>query len=163
MEDGNCLFRSLSLQLTGTQDHHIKLRKVIAKFEQTEGVFEKLHKTINRTPFLSHLQKIKKTCVWGTNVEVMATASLFQIDVYVATESHNPTWLRYTPRTAATSAQTTSKLLSDISPHLQPQKEWIEIAHVCGSHFDSIKPLLLGVKLVRPPFPTTSSFLDLSD
>ena len=30
------------------------------------------------------------TCVWGTNVEVMATASLFQIDVYVATESHNP-------------------------------------------------------------------------
>ena len=30
----------------------------------------------------------------------------------------------------------------DISPHLQPQKEWIEIAHVCGSHFDSIKPLL---------------------
>ena len=43
--DGNCLFRSLSLQLTGTQDHHIKLRKVIAKFEQTEGVFEKLHKT----------------------------------------------------------------------------------------------------------------------
>ena len=82
--DGNCLFRSLSLQLTGTQDHHIKLRKAIAKFEQTEGVFEKLHKTINRTPFLSHLQKIKKTCVWGTNVEVMATASLFQIDVYVA-------------------------------------------------------------------------------
>ena len=50
--DGNCLFRSLSLQLTGTQDHHIKLRKAIAKFEQTEGVFEKLHKTINRTPFL---------------------------------------------------------------------------------------------------------------
>ena len=126
--DGNCLFRSLSLQLTGTQDHHIKLRKVIAKFEQTEGVFEKLHKTINRTPFLSHLQKIKKTCVWGTNVEVMATASLFQIDVYVATESHNPTWLRYTP---ATSAQTTSKLLSDISPHLQPQKEWIEIVRAC--------------------------------
>ena len=71
--------------------------------------------------------------------------------------------LRYTPRTVAISAQTTSKLLSDISPHLQPQKEWIEIAHVCGSHFDSIKPLLLGVKLVRPPFPTTSSLLDLSD
>ena len=45
-DSGNCLFRSLSLQLTGTQDHHIKLRKVIAKFEQTEGVFEiKLHKT----------------------------------------------------------------------------------------------------------------------
>ena len=163
MGDGICLFRSLSLQLTGTQDHHIKLRKAIAKFEQTEGVFEKLHKTINRTPFLSHLQKIKKTSVWGTNVEVMATASLFQIDFYVATESHNPTWLRYTPRTVATSAQTTSKLLSDISPHLQPQKEWIEIAHVCGSHFDSIKPILPGVKLVRPPFPTTYSFLDLSD
>ena len=57
-------------------------KKVIAKFEQTEGVFEKLHKTINRTPFLSHLQKIKKTFVWSVQMwQVMAIASLFQIEV----------------------------------------------------------------------------------
>ena len=163
--DGNCLFRSLSVQLTGTQDHHLQLRKLIATFEKTEEVFEKLHKAINKTPFLSHVQNMKRTCVWGKTVEVIATASLFQVDVYMATESYtqeHPTWLRYTPRTTATSHST--KLMSTISPYLKPHIEWIEIAHVCRSHFDSIKPVL-PVKLACPSWPTctTPSFLDLSD
>ena len=59
--DGNCLFRSLSLQLTGTQDHHLELRRVIAEFEKSSPVFEQLHNTVNRTPFSSHLQNIRKT------------------------------------------------------------------------------------------------------
>lgn len=122
--DGNCLFRSLSLQLTGTQDHHLQLRRLIAEFEKNNPIFEKLHNTINGTPsFSSHLQNISKTCIWGTNVEIIATASLFQVDVYVATESYHPgrpTWLKYMPRTAPTVQG--AKLQSNIyrpSPHKQ--------------------------------------------
>ena len=71
--DGNCLFRSLSHQLTGTQDHHLILRKTITKFEQSYyGMFQQLHNTINRTPFSSHI----KTCIWGTTVEILADAGL---------------------------------------------------------------------------------------
>ena len=48
--DGNCLFGSLSLQLTGNQD--LELRKTITKFQQSNiEVFQKLNSTINRTPF----------------------------------------------------------------------------------------------------------------
>ena len=68
--DGNCLFRSLSHQLTGTQDHHLILRKTITKFEQSYyGMLQQLHNTINRTPFSSHIKNMKKTCIWGTTVE----------------------------------------------------------------------------------------------
>ena len=117
--DGDCLFRS-SLQLTGTQDHHLELRRVIAEFEKNNGILEQLHNTINKTPFSSHLQNIRKTCIWGTNVEIMATSSLFQLDVYVATESYHPgrpMWLKYIPRTASTPRD--AKLTSNLDPHLQ--------------------------------------------
>ena len=79
----NCLLGSLSLQLTG---HHLELRSVIAEFEKSSTVFEQLHNTVNRSPFSSHLQNIRKTCVWGTNVEFIATVSS---RYYVATESYN--------------------------------------------------------------------------
>ena len=40
--DSNRLFRSLSLQLTGTQDHHLELKRVIAEFEKSSAAFEQL-------------------------------------------------------------------------------------------------------------------------
>lgn len=164
--DGNCLFRSLSLQLTGTQDHHLQLRRAIAEFERSNEVFEKLNATINKTPFSSHLQNIQKTCVWGTNLEIIALSSLFQVDVYVATESYHPAghpvWLKYVPRTTP---QDSTKLTTNLGPHLHTalQREWIEVLHVKNSHFDSIKPLKPGATLTRPSLPlTVSSCLDLT-
>ena len=32
--DGNCLFRALSVQLTGTDENHIALRKISVEFEE---------------------------------------------------------------------------------------------------------------------------------
>ena len=80
--DGNCLFRSLSHQLTGTQDHHLILRKTITKFEQSYyGMFQQLHNTINRTPFSSHIKNMKKTCIWGTTVETRVPLVLYTYPV----------------------------------------------------------------------------------
>ena len=151
--DGNCLFRSLSLQLTGTQDHHLKLRKTIVEYEQKSQVFEQLHNAINKTPsFSSHLQNMKKTCVWGTTVEILATSSLFQIDIYVATDSYKPgkaIWLKYSPRTMPTSLDTQLRSVLDTHQSLALQRGWLEIAHVSNCHFDAVK-LLARAKLVRP-------------
>ena len=96
----------------------------------------------------------------------MATSTLFQIDVYVATESYHPgcpMWLKYIPRTATTTRD--AKLTSNLDPHLRAtlQRGWIEIVHVCQSHFDAIKPLP-GTSLVRPSLSltTVSSSMDLT-
>ena len=89
--DGNCLFRALSRALTGVEDHHIALRKTIAEFEASNTTtFQPLHIAINQTiPFPDHLQNIRKLSVWGTNLEIIAAASLFQLDIYLATETYH--------------------------------------------------------------------------
>ena len=46
--DGNCLFRALSLQLTGMQDHHLSLRKIIAQSESKSSVGSLLHNSAVR-------------------------------------------------------------------------------------------------------------------
>ena len=45
--DGNCLFRALSLQLTGIQDYHVCLGKIIAQCESNTGSFQGLHAAVN--------------------------------------------------------------------------------------------------------------------
>ena len=86
--DGNCLFCALSIQLSGTQDYQLQLREIIAAFESSEKLaFQGLHETINATKFDDHLRSIRKTAVWGTNLEIIAAATLFALDVYVATDS----------------------------------------------------------------------------
>lgn len=81
---------------------------------------------------------MKKTCTWGTSVEIFATATLFQVDIYVASDSYSkePKWLKYAPRIATVPQAT-------LEPHLQ-HKGWLEILHVSRSHFDSIRHNIPG-------------------
>lgn len=109
--DGNCLFRALSLALTGEQGHHVELRKILAEFETSNvATFEGVQTAINSTrkqravPFSDYVRNIKKVGVWGTNLEIIAAASLFQIDIYLATETYHigiPWWLLYPPKPVA--------------------------------------------------------------
>ncbi len=150
--DGNCLFRALSFQLTGTQDHHLELRKLITNFEKNnEEVFSGLHNAINcNTSFSEHIKNMKKTCTWGTTVEILACSSLFQADVFFATDSYclgQATWIKYSPRTAPSSDLSRSTFIS----HLKMKNEWIEIIHVSQTHFDAIEPVTVTTKLSSPP------------
>ena len=55
-------------------------------------------KLLNATKFDDHLRSIRKTAVLGTNLEIIAAATLFVLDVYVATDSYKPgtaVWLKY--------------------------------------------------------------------
>ena len=96
-------FRALSLQLTGMQDHHLSLRKIIAQCESKATSFQGIHAALNKTiTFADHVKNIAKTCVWGTSLEIIAVASIFQMDIYVVTDLENqhgwniliilPTW-----------------------------------------------------------------------
>ena len=117
LRDGNCLFRALSLQLTGAQDYHMDLRRIITQCESKIKAFQGLHATINQRTFADHLKNIGKTCIWGTNLEIIVTATFFGIDIYVATDSYrpgSPTWLKYSPNSQATRELCRSSI-SDLS------------------------------------------------
>ena len=151
--DGNGLFHALSLQLTGIQDYHMDLRRIITQCESKIKAFQGLHATINQTTFADHLKNIGKTCIWGTNLEIIVTATLFGIDIYVATDSYrpgSPTWLKYSPNSQATTELRRSSIsdLSSTIPTLK-RKQWLELSHVSRCHFDAVKPVS-GTQICRP-------------
>ena len=86
--DGNCLFRALSKAISGTKDHHSHLRHAISDFESDNWiVFKPIHEAIISTNFENHIKNIKKLYIWGTSTKIVAAATLFQVEVYVATSA----------------------------------------------------------------------------
>ena len=107
--DHNCLFRALSKALSGVEDYHTHLRKAIAEFEEINlTLFEPIHKSISGTAFNSHVKNMKKLYTWGTTTEIIAAATLFQLEIYLATDNYKsgiPTWLLYSPKTSISLTQ----------------------------------------------------------
>ena len=86
----------------------------------------------------------KELCFWGTSVEILAFSSLFQVDVFVASDSYHPgqaTWIKYSPRTSPT-LLAVELSGSPLGSYLSLHKDWIEILHVSQSHFDAVKPIM---------------------
>ena len=79
-EDGNCFFRSISKQTTGSEVHYPDYRKLITLFmECHSGQFSMyVDSEINE-----HITSMKKNKVWATSAEIFATAALLQRDIYV--------------------------------------------------------------------------------
>ena len=165
--DGNCLFRALSRALTGVEDHHIDLRRTIVEFEASNtAIFEAAHNAINSTktrpaiPFADYIRNMKKVGVWGTNLEIIAAAYLFQIEIYLATETYHigdPQWLVYPPKPV--SVLSSKNLQEHLADKVTLTKHWIELVHISNSHFDSIKSLL-GKKLSPPKLSPPTDMLN---
>ncbi|CAI6346321.1 unnamed protein product [Macrosiphum euphorbiae] len=80
--DGNCLYRSLSYWINGTEDHHLKIRNLIAEVVKSNENIEKYVGGKNK--LLQYLEKnIENDGVWGTDVEIFAAAFLIQTSIYV--------------------------------------------------------------------------------
>ena len=99
--DGNCLFRSLSFVLTGSQQSHMNVRSLIC---------EHMHK-ISRL-MLSHISpctsvqeyisdsRTNVSTVWGSNREIYTFANMCQVNVYVY-DMHRRSWSVYSPNMAS--------------------------------------------------------------
>ena len=84
--DGNCLFRALSHQLYGTDEHHLFLRTTLVRYENLDRSTFKTYliPSVNEYSIPSHCNKLASHGVWGTQVELVATVTL---TVYVLMNS----------------------------------------------------------------------------
>ena len=87
--DGNCLFRSLSKALLGTEKYHYRIRTRLLGFVYA-----------NSNIFMSHIQQrcqsdveVREYClsmdrngIWGTEIEILAAATLLQAPIYTYTQ-----------------------------------------------------------------------------
>ena len=111
------------------------VEKTIAAFEQSEKlVFQGLHETVNATKFEDHLRSICKTAVWGTNLEIIAAATLFALDVYSYKRGTAP-WLKCSPYMRI---KTAVQLPLVFQFYQRKKGKWIEIMDVNNNHFDAI-------------------------
>ena len=158
--DGNCLFRALLKAISGIEDYHSHLQKAIADFESdNQTLFKPIHEAILSTNFENHVKNIKKLYIWGTSTEIIAAATLFQLEVYVATDSYRPgipTWLVYTPKPVSLLNNAPITYLNRNKINHEHQLHWIELTHVSSIHFDTTKPMK-GCKLNRPILEGTAS------
>jgi len=87
--DGNCLFRALSLAITGSQRQHALLRSYIVNHMMDESIHGSIREGSN-AHFHNYLGNMEKAGVWGTDKEIAAAAHLFKCSI-ICYSRYSPT------------------------------------------------------------------------
>ena len=99
--DGNCFFRAVSKEITGSQSLHTKIREAIIEVFHDEKRKEHLRRYCG-TDTNDYLIKTKmaQNGIWATDVEIMATAMLLNTTINVYTQTgQSKSWFPYEPFT----------------------------------------------------------------
>jgi hypothetical protein len=93
--DGNCYFRAVSYHAYGRQESHKLIRKKKIQFiRDNKDNFIFLFQSDK--DFEKHLTEMSKEKTWGTDVEIIATCGLYDVDIYVHTTTRSKNlWYRY--------------------------------------------------------------------
>ena len=78
-------FRALGYYFYGTEMMHCKTRALLSDFVTANS--DRFKTIVMGDDVSNHVQKMQYLSVWGTHVELQATASLFQVPVYMLTFS----------------------------------------------------------------------------
>ena len=81
--DGNRLFRSFSKGLLGTERFHYSIRSVLVSFIIRNALYFDEHtKARNQTSVQAYCQQMGKQGEWGTDIEILAMATILQVPMY---------------------------------------------------------------------------------
>ena len=107
---------------------HSKIRTDITQLEK-----DNKHKfkpfIIGPVPIDTHINNMYKLGTWGTQVELVAASTLFQVPIYVASKNKNSLsyhWRKYSPIS-----------VDNLVP-INTGKSHIELIHLNESHFDPV-------------------------
>ena len=137
--DGNCMFRSIAYSISNDDDNHGRVRLLLQRFENlNKGVFKKVLTTVNKPTFDEHVAHIGKPNVWGTHIELFATATFFQVPVYtykVDDSLDTPKWEIFRPLLEAKSLRFPVTVDHDLCSQTPSH---IELLYYSDCHYDSI-------------------------
>ena len=97
--DGNCLFRSFSYLIAGSEDEHDAVRPAIVSHMLTIGHFLVGFQIPTQSTVQGYLNDthMDREGSWGTEVEMLTLAHFLQTPVLVYNTEHEG-WSRYSPR-----------------------------------------------------------------
>lgn len=162
--DGNCLFRCLSQHLFNSQDKHQVVRELVCNFEKENASTFEVYLTPNQSQSIhEHVQLILKNNSWGTQVELIAAATYFQVPIYVyeyLPSSRSGKWTCVKPinNRKHLNCTTVTSIFDEqfnISSHF-------ELYHTKDVHYDCIVSKDTGsVPIIPPTLDKTESYLDM--
>ena len=86
--DGNCLFRSYSFQLFGSEEEHIAIRTAAIRFVNlNQTVFTPYLTSINKATMAEHIQHVQRPSVFGTHIEILAIATVLNVPTLYCCQS----------------------------------------------------------------------------
>ena len=139
-KDGNCLFRCLSHQLFGSEEHHLSVRFLLQRIENLNTkLFEKYLTPLNKPTIDEHVHHVGIPTSWGTHIELMAAATYFQICVYYTTQNAQTNefrWMCIKPLKSLSEVRLPSVI--DGPPAEITLPHHFELAYETGFHYDSI-------------------------
>ena len=145
--DGNCMFSAISHQVYGAEGVHVALRLTLQALVQS-NIDQYKCLWIRKTPFSIHVQRMKESGWWGTQVELQAASDYFNVPVYVClTNSAGVySWHMFRPRY-------NQGLNQECRPAVFPfTLKHIELAHSSSKdHYDSVVPTTGNTRLPEPP------------
>lgn len=121
---------------------HFSVRSLLQRFENLNAeVFRPFLMSVNKPTIEEHIKYIGNPCMWGTQVEILAAATYYKLQVYYVCESNNGSagrmfkWNVIKPL----SADVRYPVLTDEDDHVigRTGSTHVEIVNYC-SHYDSI-------------------------
>ena len=93
--DGNCLFRALSLAITGSEEQHDIIRNYIVNHMLTDSALRQMLESHDPSSITYHdyLHRMQTDGEWGTDKEIIAAAHLFKCCIVCLTRYNNTTQL----------------------------------------------------------------------
>ena len=148
--DGNCLFRCLSKVISGSEEHHAKLRGEICRYMVSDGkdiIGWYFNQVLSTTPS----EHLSRTCMynngnWGTDAELIAASALLQTDIYVAnkiyhSEDSDEAEIRWSRIRASNNNNNNHALyITNYSNHYQPVTRMIN-SHTPTFFFHDTTPI----------------------
>lgn len=152
--DGNCFYRAISYELFGTEEEDSTIRSVISRTEW-------LNKDVFST-FLIPLGNMEEHCIgvgtpgtWATQVEVIATATIFRVPVYFCTitssSENDCTWNVIHPLNES-KYELRYPVLPDLDRSVVLMKpDHFELLYYENYHYDAIVSIESGKVCLNPP------------
>ena len=120
-DDGNCQFRSLSLQLYGDEGFHGSVRTAAVEHMRCEAAF--FGAMFERGEFETYVEDMANPKTWGDELTLRAVADALGCAVHVVTSNEANWYLQYTP---------TDEL---------PVRKHLFLTYVAPVHYDALAPM----------------------
>ena len=101
--DGNCFFRAVSVIITGSEEQHMDVRRVLVRHMRSIGrlIVKRADPCHHQHGVDHYIAEVRMDCfgAWATEVEIFALAHLLHINIFVyLADLRSAEWSRSTPR-----------------------------------------------------------------